>query len=67
MRPLWRPLNPELLRDIDVHIPIHLLLAEQTQVDLEHRLQQTHVSTLVQADLVLPHVHNQDLRRGERK
>lgn len=46
---------------------ILLVLEEQLQVDLEHRLEQPHVCTLVQADLVLPDVHNQDLARREGK
>jgi hypothetical protein len=43
------------------------VLDEQLQVDLEHRLQQAHVRALVQADLVFPDVHDQDLTGGQRK
>ena len=43
------------------------VLDEQLQVDLEHGLEQPHVCTLVQADLVLPDVDNQYLARRQRK
>jgi hypothetical protein len=43
------------------------VLDEQLQVHLEHRLQQTHVCALVEADLVLPDVDNQDLAGRKRK
>lgn len=35
-------------------IPIRVLLAEETEVDFEHGLQQAHVRALVETDLVLP-------------
>lgn len=44
-----------------------LVLEEELQVDLEDGLEQAHVGTLVQTDLVLPDVEDQDLACGERK
>lgn len=38
-----------------------LVLEEELQVDLEDSLEQSHVGSLVQADLVLPDVDDQDL------
>ena len=43
------------------------VLDEQLQVDLEHRLQQTHVGALVQSNLVLPDVDNEDFTCRQRK
>jgi hypothetical protein len=43
------------------------VLDEQLKVDLEHCLQQAHVGTLVQADLVFPDVDDQDLTGRKRK
>lgn len=40
---------------------------KQLQVDFEDGLQQTHVRTLVQPDLVLPDVDDEDLTRRKRK
>jgi hypothetical protein len=42
-----------------------VVLEEQLQVDLEDGLEQTHVGTLVQTDLVFPDVDNQDLAGGQ--
>lgn len=36
---------------------------EETEVDLKHGLQETHVGALVQADLMFPQVDNHDLGR----
>jgi hypothetical protein len=44
-----------------------VVLEEQLQVDLEDGLEQTHVGTLVQTDLVFPDVDNQDLAGGQRE
>lgn len=40
---------------------------EQRKVDLKDRLEQPHVGTLVQSDLVLPDVDDQDFRDGDRE
>lgn len=42
-----------------------VVLEEQLQVDLEDSLEQTHVGTLVQTDLVFPDVDNQNLTGGQ--
>jgi hypothetical protein len=42
-----------------------VVLEEQLQVDLEDGLEQAHVGTLVQTDLVFPDVDNQDLAGGQ--
>lgn len=44
-----------------------VVLEEELQVDLEDGLEQTHVGTLVQTDLVFPNVDNQDLAGGQSK
>jgi len=41
--------------------------AKQLQVDLKHSLEQAHVGSIVKTDLVLPQVHNQDFRGGDRE
>ena len=41
-----------------------LVLEEELQVDLEDSLEQPHVGSLVQADLMLPDVEDQDLAGG---
>ena len=38
---------------------------EQPQVNLKHRLEETHVRALVQTDLMLPQVDNEHLGGGE--
>lgn len=40
-------------------------LQEDAQIDLKHRLQQTHVCALVQTDLMLPDIHNEHLTGGK--
>jgi hypothetical protein len=40
---------------------------EELQVDFEDGLEQAHVGTLVQSDLVFPDVDDEDLARGKRK
>jgi hypothetical protein len=42
-----------------------VVLEEQLQVDLEDGLEQAHVGTLVQTNLVFPDVDNQDLAGGQ--
>lgn len=44
-----------------------LVLEEQLQVDLKDRLQQSHIRTLVQPNLMLPNIHQQHLTRRQRK
>lgn len=44
-----------------------LVLQEELQVHLEHSLQETHIRTLIQANLVLPNIDNQDLTRCQGK
>ena len=41
-------------------IPVLSLLPEEAEIDLENSLQQAHVGTLVQPDLVLPHIYYED-------
>lgn len=43
-------------------IPVSGLLAEETEVHLEDGLEQTHVSALIQSNLVFPQVDNKNLR-----
>ena len=52
---------------VEKTIYVLAVLDEQLQVDLEHRLQQTHVRALVQSNLVLPDVDNEDFARRQRK
>jgi hypothetical protein len=40
---------------------------EELQIDFEDGLEQAHVGTLVQSDLVFPDVDDEDLARGKRK
>ena len=37
-------------------LPIRSLLAEETEVDFEYSLEETHVGTLVETNLVFPQV-----------
>jgi hypothetical protein len=46
---------------------ILLVLQEQLQVDLKDSLQQSHVGSLVQSNLMFPDVDNEDLTRCKRK
>lgn len=48
---------------VDILVPFQ----EQLEVDLENNLQQTHVCTLIQTDLMFPDVDNQDLASGQGK
>lgn len=41
------------------------VLDKELQVDLEHSLEQAHIRTLVQADLMLPDIDDQDLARRQ--
>lgn len=43
------------------------ILQEQLQVDLKHSLQQSHVGSLVQSNLVLPNIDDENLACRERK
>ena len=52
-------------RDKAENVPIRCRFAKQPQVNLEHRLKQSHVCALIQADLMFPHVDDEHLRRGE--
>jgi hypothetical protein len=47
------------------NIPIWCFLSEETEIDLEYSLEQAHVGTLVQTNLVLPEVDNKDFGRGK--
>ena len=49
------------------HIPVLRLLPEEAEIDLENGLQQAHVGTLVQTDLVLPQVNQKDFGRCQRE
>jgi hypothetical protein len=44
-------------------VPVLGLFAEQTQIDLKYRLEEPHVGTLVETDLMLPDVDNKNFRR----
>jgi hypothetical protein len=61
-----RTLRVKLQRSLDEDVR-GLRLAEQTEVDLEDRLEQAHVGTLVESDLVLPDVDEQNLRASQGK
>ena len=54
-----------LRRDEDKNALVRGGFTEQAQVDLKHRLEQTHVRTLIQPNLVFPHVDDEHLRRGK--
>lgn len=41
--------------------------SEQPQVNLKHRLEQTHVRALIQTDLMFPKIDEEHLRGGERE
>lgn len=52
-------------RDEDKNALVRGGFTEQAQVDLKHRLEQTHVRTLIQTNLVFPKVDNKHLRGCE--
>ena len=49
------------------NLPVRCLLPEETQINFEHGLQQTHVGSLVETDLVLPNVHDENFGGSQRK
>ena len=48
--------------DEDQDSPVCSRLAKQPQVDLKHRLEQAHIRSLIQADLMFPQIDKEYLR-----
>jgi hypothetical protein len=54
-------------RGVMWNVPVRGIFAEETEVDLEDGLEQSHVSTLVETDLVLPEIDDEYFRGRERE
>ena len=49
------------------NVPVRGIFTEEAEVDLEDRFEQSHVSTLIKTDLVLPEIDDEDFRGRERE